>query len=73
MTLATLEIDNEVLAQAKTYGEAHNRSAVQQIEYWMRIGKIAQDNPDLNFNDISDILNGIAQVKAGEITSYKLG
>lgn len=73
MTLITVEIDNEILAQARTYGVAQNRSATKQIEYWARIGKIAQDNPDLNFNDISDILNSIAQVKAGVTTPYKFG
>ncbi|OTG86544.1 TA system antitoxin ParD family protein [Acinetobacter sp. ANC 3813] len=73
MTLTTLEIDNEVLVQAHIYGEAQNRNTEQQIQYWIHIGKIAQDNPDLNFSDISDILNSIAQVKAGATTPYKFG
>ena len=62
-----------MLSQAKTYGEAQSRSATKQIEYWARIGKIAQDNPDLNFEDISDILNGMAQAKSGMTTPYKFG
>ena len=62
-----------MLSQAKTNREAQSRSATKQIEYWARIGKIAQDNPDLNFEDISDILNGMAQAKSGMTTPYKFG
>lgn len=73
MSATAVKIDKNMFDQAKTYGEAQSRSATKQIEYWARIGKIAQDNPDLNFDDISDILTGMAQVKAGMTTAYKFG
>lgn len=73
MGATAIKIDSAILNQAKAYGEAQSRSATKQVEYWARIGKIAQDNPDLNFEDISDILNGMAQVKAGMTTAYKFG
>lgn len=73
MTSTTIKIDNDIVTQAKTYGKAENRSTTKQVEYWARIGKIAQDNPDLNYGDITGILLGIAQVKSGMTTAYKFG
>lgn len=59
MTSMIVKIDNNIVAQAKTYGKAENRSATRQVEYWVRIGKIAQDNPDLHYEDITKILLGV--------------
>ncbi|MCW8040851.1 MULTISPECIES: ParD-like family protein [Acinetobacter] len=55
------------------YGSAQNRSVTKKIEYWARIAKIAQDNPDLTFDDISDLLIGMVQVKSRTTTPYKFG
>ena len=52
---------------------AESRSATKQIEYWAKIGKIAQDNPDLTFQDIADLLLSMAHVKAGNTTPYSFG
>ena len=73
MTSTAVKIDNDIVAQAKTYGKAESRSATKQVEYWARIGKIAQDNPDLTYEDITEILLGMAQVKSGMTTPYKFG
>lgn len=73
MGATAVKIDSEMVAQAKTYGAAQSRSATKQIEYWARIGKIAQDNPDLTFEDISGILISMAQVKSGTTAPYKFG
>ena len=33
MPFTTVKIDNLLLAQAEKYGEANNRSAIEQLEY----------------------------------------
>ena len=33
-----------------------NRSMAEQIEYWANIGQIAEDNPDLPYSLIKDLL-----------------
>ena len=33
-----------------------NRSIAGQIEYWAKIGKIVEENPDLTYKFIKDIL-----------------
>lgn len=56
--------------QAKRYAAVEHRSVPKQIEYWSRIGKIAQDNPDLPFAMIRDILIADQEVPIGE---YEFG
>jgi hypothetical protein len=73
MTSTAVKIDNDIVDQAKTYGKAESRSATKQVEYWAKIGKIAQDNPDLTYDDITDILLGMAQAKSGMTTPYNFG
>lgn len=73
MSATAIKIDHEMVNAARVHGAALNRSATKQVEFWARIGKIAEENPDLNFNDIKDLLIGLEQVKAGMITEYTFG
>jgi len=50
--VTTVELPDELIAEASTYGNGHSRSAPKQIEYWYRIGKIAEENPDLPYSFI---------------------
>nr|VFJ93926.1 MAG: ParD-like antitoxin of type II toxin-antitoxin system [Candidatus Kentron sp. LFY] len=52
----TVELPDELIAEAYRYGTVYHRSAPKQIEYWSRIGKIAEENPDLPYSFIRDIL-----------------
>jgi len=73
MTSKPIKIDKDIIDQAKIYGKADSRSATKQVEYWARIGKIAQDNPDLTYEEITEILLGMAQVKLDMTRPYKFG
>jgi hypothetical protein len=42
----TIKLSDELIAEARRYGDVYSRSAPKQIEYWSRIGKIAEENPD---------------------------
>jgi len=41
-------------------------SVPKQIEYWSRIGKIAEENPDLPYSMIRDILVADQEAVVGE-------
>lgn len=73
MSYTAVKIDSSIIESAKVDGVAESRSATKQIEYWAKIGKIGQDNPDLTFQDIADLLLSMAQVKAGNTTPYTFG
>jgi len=51
-----VKLSENLVEQAKVYGQIEHRSVPKQIEYWSQIGKIAQENPDLPFSMIREIL-----------------
>ena len=51
-----VKLSEDLVAEAKRYGGIHHRSLPKQIEYWSRMGKIAEENSDLPFSFIKDIL-----------------
>lgn len=51
-----VKLSKELVQEAKRYGRVDHRSVPKQIEYWSRIGKAAEENPDLPFAMVRDIL-----------------
>lgn len=51
-----VKLSDELIKKAKVYAGAYNRSLAKQIEHWARIGRIAEDNPDLPYEFIQDLL-----------------
>lgn len=48
-----------------------HRSVAEQIEYWARLGKVAEENPELPISILQDILASIEEVKAGNTNVYQ--
>jgi hypothetical protein len=68
-----VRISDDLVKKARSRSRALKRSLAGQIEYWATIGEIAEDNPDLPFSFIQDILIGLEQVKEGDVTEYTVG
>ena len=68
-----IKLSEELIHDAVTNGKAQHRSAPKQIEYWARIGKIVDENPDLPLGFIKGVLVGIEESRAGDVSEYKFG
>ncbi len=68
---STIKLSESFIADAKIISKALNRSIAGQIEYWAKIGKIAEENPDLTYDDIRGILIAQQEVVAGLATPYQ--
>jgi hypothetical protein len=68
-----IKISDEIADEAKVIAKISRRSMAGQIEYWAFIGKITEENPDLSFSVINDILLGRQQLKEGFGTPYIFG
>ena len=68
-----IKLSDELVVDATIHGKAQHRSAPKQIEYWARIGKIAEENPEMNLAFIKGILIGIEEKRAGEVSEYEFG
>lgn len=72
MTTA-VRVSGELVKEAKIYSKIDKRSITGQIEHWARIGKCAEENPDLTYSLIKEILIGVAELEQGESSEYKFG
>jgi len=69
----TVRISDEIIRKAKLFSKVDNRSTTGQIEHWARIGKCAEENPDLTYSLIKEILIGLEELEQGESSEYKFG
>ena len=70
---SAIKLSENFIAQAKRYATINHRSLPKQIEYWSHIGKIAEENPDLSYNFIKDILLSKDESYLGETEPYSFG
>ena len=61
-----VKLSENLVEQAKTHALIQHRSVPKQIEYWSKIGKIAEENPDLSFFMIRDLLVADQEAVVGE-------
>ena len=69
----SIKLSDELVNNATAHGKALHRTPPKQIEYWARIGKIAEENPELTLGFVKDVLIGLEEAEAGDMTEYKFG
>lgn len=68
-----VRVSEDLVKEARKYSRVDHRSITGQIEHWARIGKCAEENPDLTYGLIKEILIGIEELEQGEMTEYNFG
>ncbi|MDM8537461.1 hypothetical protein QUF70_11945 [Desulfobacterales bacterium HSG17] len=68
-----INLPDEFLREAEVKSRIFRRSIKQQIEYWAKIGQLAEENPEIPLPFIQDMLTGREQIKAGIGTPYVFG
>lgn len=68
-----VRITDDLVREAKIFSKIDKRSLTGQIEHWARIGKCAEENPDLTYALIKEILIGLAELEQGEYREYTFG
>src|SRR4030042_1263328 len=68
-----VRVSEELIAEAKKFSRIDHRSVAGQIDHWARMGKCAEENPDLTYSLIKEILIGLEELEQGEKTEYRFG
>lgn len=69
-----IKLSDALTQEAKLYAAISHRSVPKQIEYWSRMGKLAEENPDLPFSFIQETLLGLEESKdATQRSAYQFG
>ncbi|QWT39158.1 ParD-like family protein [Dickeya dadantii] len=66
----SIRLDEGFVTEVKVYAEASSRSVPKQIEHWAKIGRIAEDNPDLTYEFIMETLLARSEVENGKVSRY---
>lgn len=61
-----VKLSDSLVHQARHHALVQHRSVPKQIEYWSQIGKVAEENPDLPYSVIRDILIADQEEAVGE-------
>jgi hypothetical protein len=61
-----VKLSETLVDQAKATAQVQHRSVPKQIEFWSQIGKIAEENPDLPYFMIREILAADKEAPVGE-------
>lgn len=70
---SAVKLSDHIIAEAKTVSKVLNRSLAGQIEHWAKIGKLAEENPDLTYEVIKGILIALQEAEAGKLKPYTFG
>ena len=68
-----VRISEELVRDARKFSKIDHRSLTGQIEYWARIGKCVEENSDLTYDLIKEILIGLEELNQGEKSEYQFG
>lgn len=72
-TAQTIKLSKDLIELAQPHAKAKVRSVPKQIEYWARLGKAAEENPDVPLQFIQDTMLGLEEARAGQTTAYAFG
>ncbi|MCL2130461.1 MAG: ParD-like family protein [Treponema sp.] len=73
VTSKAVKLPGKIITEANKYASAFSRSVPKQIEHWIKIGRIAEENPDLPYNFLKDILISLEEIKSEKPVPYKFG
>ena len=68
-----VHLSDQLVNDAERYAGINSRSVPKQIEYWSRIGKIVEENPDLPYAFIKEILLSKQEADDGKLTDFQFG
>jgi len=68
-----VRVSDELIRNARLYSSVDNRSVPGQIEHWAKIGRCIEENPDMTYNLIKEILIGLEELDQGECSEYNFG
>ena len=68
-----LKLSDDLIEMARPHAAATMRSIPKQIEYWARLGKVIEDNPDMPLEFVKNTLLAMEESKNGQRSEDVLG
>ena len=71
MNSTAVRISTDIVQAAGVHATVNSRSVPKQIEHWVKIGKIAEENPDLPYDFIKGVLEARGEMENGEVSKFE--
>jgi hypothetical protein len=73
MATASIRLDQGLVEKATIMAKALNRTTPKQIEHWAKIGEMMEDNPELPYAFVKQVIIAKAEKEAGKLETYDFG
>lgn len=73
MATASIRLDLGLVEKATIMAKALNRTTPKQIEHWAKIGEMMEDNPELPYAFVKQVIIAKAEKEAGKLETYDFG
>ena len=70
MPAHAIRLSSEIMESAFLAAPINSRSVPKQIEHWAKIGKIAEENPDLPYEFIRGVLEAKDEMINGSVSPF---
>ena len=70
MAAHAIRLSGEIMEAALALAPINSRSVPKQIEHWAKIGRIAEENPDLPYEFIKGALEAKDEIQKGDVTPF---
>ncbi|MCJ8272118.1 MAG: ParD-like family protein [Psychrosphaera sp.] len=71
MITASVRLDSLLIAKASAIDKDLNCTAPAQIEHWAKVGAVMEDNPDLTYEFVKQVLVAKAERDDGKLEPYR--
>ncbi len=68
-----IKLSDTLVGDAKLYAKVEHRTPPKQIEHWARLGKVAEENPDLPLGFIREVMLSHEEAEQGDLEPYPFG
>lgn len=68
-----IRISKQLADEAKIQSQIEHRSMTAQVEYWAKMGKMAEENPDLPFDFIRETYLALEEIEEKGTEDYVFG
>jgi len=68
-----VQLPESLVQEARSASEGASRTLSEQIEYWARLGKAAEENPDLQVPILQDVLASPSEMNLNKLSKFRFG
>jgi len=71
MGSVAVRLSEDIVRVVRKQAAINSRSVPKQIEHWLKIAKTMEENPDLPYDFVAGVLEGLMEMDTGEVSEFQ--